>query len=136
MRIVLVILSTAALLFIGGIVILTGMNDKNGAHIFSHQPNISVPAAPTGNTTSLDTLAVETLKHQMKTEQKLEELEKKLDQIAGKNIVTAPEITTLATSETPQIIQNEAVTIPISAKFLAKILPTIEPTKIENSGIF
>lgn len=110
----------------------------------------SVSPSPV-NISNLDGLAVETLKHQMKTEQKLEALEQKLDQIAGRNIpintpVTpdSPPISTPATpSDTKTIakpieenIPKEPVLIPISAKFLAKVLPTIEPTKVENAGIF
>lgn len=98
--------------------------------------NTNQPALPA----NLDGLAVETLKHQMKTEQKLEELEKKIDQIAWRNIPKTEEnsnpVTENTENKTTQTESSKEIIIPISGKFLSKILPTIEPSKRENIGIF
>ena len=67
-------------------------------------------------------LTIEQLKHQLKTEQELSEIKAQLAQLTGTNTATTT--------------TNSGEIIPVSAKFLGKILPTIELTKTENNGIF
>lgn len=127
MRIVLVILSTAALLFMAGMAL---MLTRGGEPLFPNTP----PTSPSNTPATLDGLAIETLKHQIKTEEKLNELQKRLDQLAGTNGTPAAPLDTH--SDAPDSQSGSEIIVPISAKFLSKVLPTIEPKKVENSGIF
>lgn len=133
MRIVFVILSTAALLFIGGMILLFW---KNWWNIFWNQnPSQNIPTSSSIVPSSgVDGMTIETIKYQVKTEEKLNALEKKLDMLAWANTPSQSQNTTTTGSEVSS--SGGIVTVPISVKFLSKILPTIEPVKVENSGIF
>lgn len=123
MRIVLIILSIAALSFIGFIV-----------WMFAGK-NITPQTGNAPHTDAVDaSLAVETLKYQIKTEQKLNELSARLDEITGtKTDTTTPALDTSTSTWEPE---KENAPIPVSAKFLSKILPTIELKQIDSTGIF
>lgn len=116
MRIVLIILSIAALAFIGSILLI--VVEKNGLSFKSND----------GSETTIDATSLEILKSQWKTEEKLAALEAQLNALQW---------------NTPKPVQThsqwsswEIEVIPISAQFLTKIMPTIELTQIENAGIF
>lgn len=127
MRIILIILSLSALVFIGWLSVTIA-----GKNFWSP---LQTPTQT--NTVSVSDTTIEQLKHQLKTEQDLAEIKAKLAQISGEATATKPQVwtTTETTEESPKTENNNEV-IPVSAKFLGKILPTIELTKKENSGIF
>lgn len=128
MRIVLIILSLSALVFIGWLgVTIAGKNLWNPLH---------TPIQT--NSSHVNDVTIEQLKHQLKTEQDLAEIKARLAQISGEATATKPQVTmpTPWTSEETPKQENNNEAIPVSAKFLWKILPTIELTKKENSGIF
>ena len=122
MRAVLIILSIAALMFIGGI--LWMFATKEGS-----------PLSPIKNNTSTisdESLALETLKYQIKNEEKLNQLQAQLDRIAG----NSPQIEIKPTGETSTGSTETGTVVPVSAKFLSRIMPTIELTITKNDGIF
>ena len=75
------------------------------------------------------------VKTNAKLEAKIEELNKKVDQLSGIAPVT-PAASTASGSTGSGTATHSGDIIPISAKFLGKVLPTIEPVKVENHGIF
>ncbi|MDO4874079.1 MAG: hypothetical protein Q4A35_02665 [Candidatus Gracilibacteria bacterium] len=121
MRIILIILSLTALVFVGwlatNIAGKVGDNSLNGTSQNQNSQNFS------------NDLTIEQLKHQLKTEQELSEIKAQLAQLTGTNTATTTQENTTTTTNSGEII-------PVSAKFLGKILPTIELTKTENNGIF
>lgn len=80
-------------------------------------------------------LTIEQLKHQLKTEQDLSDIKQQLAQITGANSTPAATQTVVGTGS-PTTNNGSGEIIPVSAKFLGKILPSIELTKKENTGIF
>lgn len=120
MRIVLIILSLTAFGFVWWLLITFW---KNGNFPIQTPQNI-----PTPSQISNETIAIETYKQQVLMEERLKNIEKNLEKIAGTT-------TQVSHSEEPETPQNTEI-IPVSAKFLGKILPTIELTKSENAGIF
>lgn len=125
MRIILILLSLATLVLIGWI----------GTSALKNTPTIpSNNSQNSTNISSVDNVTLDLVKTNEQLKYQVEELNKKVDQLSGvtpavvnTNVVANPNNSgSTATSEI----------IPISAKFLSKILPTIEPTKVENAGIF
>lgn len=126
MRIILIILSLTAFWLVGWLIINFGNNwQQNNAN-----PNI----IETKNN-NLSALEIENLKSQIKIDEmskKIDEMQKQLNQISTANIPQNTQINNTENQE--KSTENEI--IPVSAKFLWKILPTIELTKTENNGIF
>lgn len=135
MRIILIILSLAAFWFVGWIVL-----QNIGGATFLTTPS----SASLSNTTEIPTTstiinqadpqlvqAIEQDLRARQTEERITKLEEKIWQISATTPAKFTENTEATWTEN---VQNEI--IPVSAKFLGKILPTIELTKVDNSGIF
>ena len=121
MRIILIILSLTALVFVGWLATnIAGKAWDNSLNWTSQNQN---------SQNFSNDLTIEQLKHQLKTEQELSEIKAQLAQLTGTNTATTTQENTTTTTNSGEII-------PVSAKFLGKILPTIELTKTENNGIF
>lgn len=129
MRIALITLALTALLFIGSI----------GYSIVQKNPTLFQKTQISGTETPL---AIETLKYQIKTEEKINELSKKIDALSKTQVMTS----SLEVSQTGSGTQDQSGTVqseikdkkilPVSWKFLARIMPTYELTHIKNNGIF
>lgn len=122
MRIILIILSLSTFGFLAWIV-------------YSMKGNMNLPvSSPSVNVSNTDaSLMIETIKQQHRIEEKLNAIEQKL---AAQNPVIAVPTGTQTGSTTENTIQTEPVVVPVSVKFLGKILPTIELIKADNAGIF
>lgn len=123
MRIALITLALAALAFIGSII-----------YSMSGKGNL-LTAVKTTQTKETDTsVAIETLKYQIKTDAKIDELTKKIDELTQKKTgeIKTPTNTDVLSTESG----TQVKTLPISGKFLAKIMPTFNLTLSENNGIF
>lgn len=117
MRIALITLALVALVFVGSIVY--SISSKEWVSLFPKQTKTSTPE------TSLE---IETLKYQIKTEEKLNELTQKIEKLTGEWVEqkqTQPSNT--ATWES---------VLPVSGKFLAQIMPAYELTLTQNSWIY
>ena len=131
MRIALLTLAVAALAFIGSIIWIFA--NKNGVELFPK--NIETVKVSSEVTIS------EILKDQGKAEYRIKELEKKLDELSGKNTIV-PSTTQIWEISTSSGVKNTANTgtiiniVPISAKFLSKIITKVNLTIIENNGIY
>lgn len=131
MRIALITLAVAALAFIGSIIWIFA--SKNGINFL-----------PTQNTSTIkisnETAALEILRSQWKTEDHIKELEAKIDALSGKPNTIQSSGTVDWTGETAKIIPNSAtgtaIIIPISAKFLSKIIAKVNLTLDKNNGIY
>ena len=66
-------------------------------------------------------------------EEEIKQLKVEIQKLSGSNTLISSQ-----NSENSENTSSEASTevVPVSAKFLGKILPTIELTKVENNGIF
>ncbi|NRH20458.1 hypothetical protein HOO68_00220 [Candidatus Gracilibacteria bacterium] len=130
MRIALITLAVAALAFIGSIIWIFAT--KNGINI--------VPGANTNTTTmkvSNETATLEILRSQWKTEDRIKELENKIDALTSdkKPLTSTPESS--GTTLPPKIITATGNTIiPISAKFLTRVISKMSLTLEKNNGIF
>ncbi|MBS9784360.1 hypothetical protein KGV55_03345 [Candidatus Gracilibacteria bacterium] len=138
MRIALITLLIAALAFISSIAWMSIKKDdvNRARQITQTSPSLFEPRKQ--NTTGVDSsFMLETLKHQAKIEQEMEELKKLIAEkkIQEGNSQAHP---TNAHQKAPQQTsqQIDPRIVPISAKFLAKIMPTITLKKINNDGIF
>lgn len=130
MRIILILLSLAALVFVGYL----------GAMAIQKNTPASIPTQSTTSVSTsnsqVDNLTLDIIKTNEQLKFQVDELNKKVDQLSG----SAPIVQTVATwasvspAGTGGSLSGEIV--PISAKFLSKILPTIEPIKTENTGVF
>lgn len=138
MRIALITLAVAALGFIGSIIWI--FSSKNG-----------IALIPQGSDTSSvkissETANLEILKSQWKTEERIKTLEAKIDALSTK---TNPEELSpvLSGSISPEwakvtIVQSTGATntgntiIPISAKFLTKVISKVNLTLAKNNGIY
>ncbi len=117
MRIALITLALVALVFVGSIVY--SISSKEGVSLFPKQNKTSAPE------TSLE---IETLKYQIKTEEKLNELTQKIEKLTGEWVGQSQiQSSTTATWETA---------LPVSGKFLAKIMPAYELTLTQNAWIY
>lgn len=119
MRIALILLSIVALMFIGSI--SWSLIQSSGTWI---QPKSNTENSSNGTD-------VETLKYQIKTEEKLKQLDSVVQELAKKNGITSNAQPT--TENTSSKNQKE---IKLSGKFLAQIMPTATLTLIQNNGIF
>jgi hypothetical protein len=124
MRIALIILALTALVFIGSIVY--SLTWKSG-EFFQKKTDVA----------SETPLAIESLKYQIKTEEKINELNKKIDLLTQQSawtIVVAKNTDSLSVSQSGSEDTKKA--LPISGKFLARVMPTLEFTVTKNSGIY
>ncbi len=130
MRIALITLAVAALAFIGSIIWIFAQ--KNGIDIL---PNTSSTTVKISN----ETAAIEILRSQWKTEDRIKELEAKIDALGGKTTtsIQQPSLQSTGTTNTGIIDSTSGTTIiPISAKFLTKIITKVNLTLIKNNGIY
>lgn len=133
MRIALITLAVAALAFIGSIIWIFA--EKNGIDIL---PNAGTTTVKISN----ETAAIEILRSQWKTEDRIKELEVKIDALAGKTPVLsqAPALTSTGTMDITKSGSSTTATgtniIPISAKFLTKIIAKVSLTLGKNNGIY
>ncbi len=132
MRIALITLAVAALAFIGSIIWI--FVTKNGIDIIPQKPITEVKI-------SNETASLEILRSQWKTEERIKTLEAKIDALS----VKTPGITqNPSTDNTGTTFSNQTSTssntsntiIPISAKFLTKIISKVNLTLIKNTGIY
>lgn len=82
---------------------------------------------------------METLKYQIKTDAKIDELTRKIEALTqNQSRIVSGKVNTSSTLSGEQSSETEkpANTIPISGKFLAKVMPTMEFTLTDNNGIF
>lgn len=119
MRIALILLSIVALMFIGSI--SWSLIQSSGTWI---QPKSNSESTSNGTD-------IETLKYQIKTEEKLKELDSVVQELAKKNGITSSKIST--EENTGSKNQKE---VKLSGKFLAQVMPTATLTLIQNNGIF
>ncbi len=123
MRIALITLALAALAFIGSII-----------YSMSGKGNL-LTAVRTNQAKETDTsVAIETLKYQIKTDAKIDELTKKIDELTQKKQIGESKI--ILSADSASETGGTQKTLPISGKFLAKIMPTFNLTLSENNGIF
>ncbi len=146
MRIILIILSLSAFLFVGWIV----LQNIGGTNVLTHQINSNQSTTSEIQTTSTvitnaDPQLVQAIEQDLRSrqnEERIAKLEEKIGQISATTPIRTTEtiLETKNTEATNTGTTSSATTtieaIPVSAKFLGKILPTIELTKIDNSGIF
>lgn len=133
MRIALITLAVAALAFIGGIIWIFA--SKNGINFIPTQQSTSTIKI------SNETAALEILRSQWKTEDQIKTLEAKIDALSWKSNASVQSSGTVEwTGETTKIIPNSSTgtanIIPISAKFLSKIITKVNLTLEKNNGIF
>jgi hypothetical protein len=131
MRIALITLAVAALAFIGSIIWIFAT--KNGINL------IPMEGTNTSVKISTETANLEILRSQWKTEERIKNLEAKIESLSGKNPTT--EITISSSGSTgsiaPQSISNTGNTVvPISAKFLTKIITKVNLVLTKNNGIY
>jgi hypothetical protein len=129
MRIALITLAVAALAFMGSII-----------WIFAQKNGINLIPTSTGNIKiSSETTNLEILRSQWKTEDRIKELEAKIDKLSGNNpqdVSTGS--ATPANNPTTQAPNNPSPPIiPISAKFLGYIIQKVTLTLTGNTdGIY
>lgn len=129
MRIALIILSILALIFIGSI---------SWSLVNQEWWKVRIPTIPStgqGNnaTNGSESIAIETWKNQLKTEEKLEKLTTMVEELAKKNGAMTEEIIPKPSTDVTVV---ETPAVKPSGKFLALIMPTITPVLDKNSGIF
>jgi hypothetical protein len=76
---------------------------------------------------------IETLRYQVKTEEKIKQLEQTVQELSKKTGLTP---TTGSVPENSDETTKEKVVINLSGKFLAKVMPTLTLNLIENNGIY
>ncbi len=118
MRIALITLALVALGFIATIIYTLAWREWMLPKI-TPKPTIAID-----NGSSIE---IETLKYQIKTDQKLEELTKKIEKLTG----DVPEVS-VANTDT----STGRESLPVSGKFLAMVMPTMEFSIIPNAWIF
>ncbi len=129
MRIALILLSILALIFIGSI---------SWSLVNQEWWKVRIPAISTSNQSNspwanADSLALETWKSQMKTDEKLEKLTSIVEEIAKKNGAYQEET---SQTENQESGPREMPAIKPSGKFLALIMPTVTPVLDKNAWIF
>lgn len=130
MRIALITLALAALTFIGGII-----------WIFIQKNGIELLPQKTGTETkvSSETASLEILRSQWKTEERIKVLEAKIDALSGKNpteVIGANGSGSTGATQVVASTNSSGVIIPISSKFLSKIITKVNLTLTKNNGIF
>ncbi len=134
MRIALITLAVASLAFIGSIIWIFAQ--RNGVDLLPTQGSSTVKI-------SNETAAIEILRSQWKTEDRIKELEAKVDALSGKT----PMVTPIPALESTGVTNNlsslpntdtgaTAPIIPISAKFLTKVISKMNLTLTKNAGIY
>lgn len=125
MRIVLIILSLSALAFIVSILyMLTNKEDTLSGNTLSQTENMSI---------SSNSLALELLKNSYKQTEEINALKQKIEALeSGRGITSV----TTSQEDGTQTESHSGEVVPISAKFLSRIMPTVELTLVPNSGIF
>ena len=134
MRIALITLAVASLAFIGSIIWIFA--ERNGVDLLPNQSSSPVKI-------SNETAAIEILRSQWKTEDRIKELEAKIDILSGKTPVSIQTLTpsgtgnvsTISSSGTTQSGSTQII-IPISAKFLTKVISKMNLTLGKNTGIY
>lgn len=126
MRAALIIFALISLTFIGTIIYTLAWRDGVSSFI----PKDTTAKLPTTS----DDIDLETLKYQIKLEQKVEELSKQIEKLSPDSVGT-PQVAG-STESVSGSTQSGWANIPISGKFLAQVMPTLEFTLIENNGIF
>ncbi len=134
MRIALITLAVASLAFIGSII--WSFAQKNGIDFLPSQTLSTVKI-------SNETAAIEMLRSQWKTEDRIKELEAKIDALSGKVPVVSQLLATASTGITNNMSSSGTtqsgwtqIIIPISAKFLTKVISKINLTLGKNTGIY
>lgn len=130
MRIALITLAVAALGFIGSII-----------WMFAQKNGINLNPSPTSPLKISDeTAAIEMLKSQWKTEEKIKTLEAKIDALSGNGSPSTPVSQTGGQtgigSSSGSSVMNDTRIIPISAKFLGKVISKVSPILDKNNGIY
>lgn len=118
MRIALILLSIVALLFIGSI----------SYSLFQSWGIVSIPKT---RSEPIQWTDIETLRYQVKTEEKIKQLEQTVEELSKKTGLTPVNQSPLETSG-----GSEKEIIKLSGKFLAKVMPTLTLELIENNGIY
>lgn len=128
MRIALITLAVAALAFIGSIIWIFAT--KNGINM--------IPATSTQTIkVSNETAALEILRSQWKTEDRIKELENKIDALSSGKTPVITQVTSPENSGTTTIRTTSGNTIiPISAKFLTRVITKMSLILDKNNGIF
>jgi hypothetical protein len=125
MRIILIILSILALVFVGGIS-YSLMSSENGWKISTKSDMTEIIA-------SKDSITLDTWKNQIKTEEKLNRLTEMVEEIAKKNGTYRNEDTNTGAEKVEPPVKP---VVKPSGKFLALMMPTITPVLVENNGIY
>ncbi len=121
MRIALITLALTALVFIGSIIY--SLTAKEGSLSLVSQSSTRAPETP---------IELETLKYQIKNEEKIKELITKVEMLtASQNGTVLPEVS----SSTGKTATGKTI-FPLSGKFLAKVMPTLEFSLVANTGIY
>jgi hypothetical protein len=121
MRIALITLALTALVFIGSIIY--SLAAKDGTLSLTSKTSQKTPETP---------IELETFRYQIKNEEKIKELIIKVDTlVASQNGGIQPEGVTPTTKTA-----TGKVALPLSGKFLAKVMPALEFSLIENNGIY
>lgn len=131
MRILLILLSLSALIFVGYLGTMAIQNSNGNSH--------NNQAITSNQTSNIDNLTLDIIKTNEQLKYQVDELNKKVEQLSGNTPVVQiqPQNTTqLGATQTATGSTQTGEVVPISAKFLSKILPTIEPVKTDNNGIF
>ncbi len=131
MRIALITLAVAALTFIGYIIWIFA--SKNGIDIIPSRNTKEVKV-------SSETASLEILRSQWKTEDRIKILEAKIDALSGKpraSEVIQGGISSGSTTPSSWVTSSTGtIIIPISAKFLSKIITKVNLVLGKNNGIF
>jgi hypothetical protein len=124
MRIALITLALVALWFIGTIIYSIALKDSSGI--------LALPKAPKSTAIQDSAIALETLKYQIKTDEKIDELTRKIESLnAGNNV----SLWVTAMKKIDSTTTGSEI-LPISGKFLAQVMPTLEFSVIDNNGIY
>ena len=134
MRIALITLAVASLAFIGSIIWIFAQ--KNGIDLLPTQSSSTVKI-------SNETAAIEILRSQWKTEDRIKEMQIQIDILSGKTPGVSQLLPTTSTGNTSVVSSSGSthsgsapIIIPISAKFLTKVISKMNLTLGKNTGIY
>ena len=119
MRIALITLVLTALVFIGSIIYSLSWRD-NQLSLTQSSSTQKIPETP---------IELETLKYQIKNEEKINELIKKVETLT-EGVPVTPMITSTGATGTG------ISPIPLSGKFLAQVMPTLDFSLVKNTWIY